>query len=144
MNCFKMRSYELTVEELRVSQAEYIPGVCNIGKSEVRMRRIVGWAGLIATVCLWGLFLALKTPAVWRLILFVPALLGSIGWLQAAWRFCVAFGFQGVFNFGPDVGKSDTVEQAEYRRKDRVTAIRILSLALLIASAVSLAAFYTA
>ena len=54
---------------------EYIPGVCNIGRGEVKKRRVLGWIGLVATVLLWATLVALKTAPLWRLLLFVPALL---------------------------------------------------------------------
>lgn len=125
-----------------MSQTEYIPGVCNIGRAEVRMRRNLGWAGLAATIVLWGIFIVARTPQVWRLTLFIPAMLGMLGWLQSAWHFCAAFGFNGVFNFGANVGKTDTIEQAEYRKKDRKTAMQIVGLSLLSGVAVAVAGYF--
>ncbi len=49
-------------------QEKYIPGVCNIWKSEINLRRQFGW---------------------------------------------------GLFNLGEEAGKTDTVEQAEFRSMDR-------------------------
>ena len=65
----------------------------------------------------------------------------SIGFLQAAWHFCATFGLVGVFNFGPNVGKTDTVEQAEFRRQDRRTAIQIIALSALAGAVAALAAY---
>jgi hypothetical protein len=64
------------------------------------------------------------------------------GFLQTAWHFCARFGLSGVFNFGPNVGATDTVEQAEYRRKDRQTAWRIVGLSSLIGAVVALGAYF--
>src|SRR5208337_921318 len=111
---------------------EYIPGVCNIGPAERERRIRGGWAGLIATLVMEGLFIIFRIAAPWRLILFLPATIGATGFLQAALHFCVAFGFSGVFNFTADVGKTDTVEQAEFRRKDRAKALQIFSYAVAI------------
>ena len=44
--------------------------------------------------------------------------------------FCAKYGFGGVFSFGPDVGKTDTVEQAEYRKQDRLKALQIIGISL--------------
>lgn len=77
-----------------------------------------GWIGLGVTILLWGAFFIFRVPAAWRLTLFLPAMLGATGFLQAALHFCAGFGMRGVFNFGPQVGKTDTVEQAEFRLKD--------------------------
>jgi len=120
---------------------EYIPGVCNIGPAEIRMRRQSGWLGVGATILLWIVFWFLHVPAAWRLLLFFPAMLGAVGFLQAALHFCAAFGLGGVFNFGSEVGKTDTVEQAEYRRKDRQMALLIGLYSFLIGMAVAIAGF---
>ena len=120
---------------------EYIPGVCNIGPAEIRMRRMSGWIGLGATILLWVLFFLFRVPALWRLMLFIPATMSATGFLQAAMHFCAAFGMRGVFNFGPNVGKTDTVEQAEFRRKDRQKALMILLYSSLVGIAVAAAGY---
>lgn len=62
---------------------EYIPGVCNIGVGEIKKRRALGWIGLAATIVLWTTFIVLTSPAPWRLLLFVPALLAALGFIQS-------------------------------------------------------------
>lgn len=121
------------------SRAEYIPGVCNIGRAEISRRRQSGWIGLAATIVLWAGFFLFRVPAPWRLFLFLPAALGASGFLQAAFHFCAAFGMRGVFNFGAEVGKTDTVEQAEFRRQDLKKARLISLYSALIGAAVALA-----
>ena len=101
------------------AQAEYVPGVCNIGPAEIRRRRQSGWLGLGVTILLWAAFVIFRVPAPWRLLLFFPAMIGATGFFQAALHFCAAFGMRGVFNFGSEVGKTETVEQTESRLKDR-------------------------
>jgi hypothetical protein len=131
-------------ETMTTSRQEYIPGVCNIGAAEVRRRRQSGWLGLGATVVLWAVFLLLRVPSPWRLFLFLPAALGAAGFLQAALHFCANFGMRGVFNFGVEVGKTDTVQQAEFRRQDLRKA-RLISLSSgLIGAAVAIAGFFVA
>jgi hypothetical protein len=122
---------------------QYIPGVCNIGRAEIKLRKIVGWIALATTVALWAALAAVGASAVWRLVLFVPATVAAIGFLQAAWHFCANFGLRGVLNFGPNVGKTDTVEQAEFRRQDRRKALQIIGLSLLAGAAVAAAAYFT-
>ena len=61
----------------------YIPGVCNIGKSEIKRRKQAGWSGLIITVILLGLLVYFDVPRPWRLVIFIP-----------------------VFNFSPEIGKT--------------------------------------
>jgi hypothetical protein len=121
---------------------EYVPGVCNIGKAEVKQRRMLGWIGLVICVTLWAAFAGFNIPAAWRLLVFIPATLSAIGFLQAAWHFCAKFGLGGVFNFGANVGHTDTVEQAAYRRKDRQTALIIIGLSAFIGMVVATAVYF--
>jgi hypothetical protein len=124
------------------AKAEYIPGVCNIGPAEIRRRRQSGWIGSGAAILLWGAFWIFRVPAPWRLSLFFPAMIGATGFLQAAFHFCAGFGMRGVFNFGAQVGKTDTVEQAEFRLKDRSKARLIGLYSALIGFAVAIAGFF--
>ncbi len=123
------------------SNSEYVPGVCNIGPAEIRMRRLSGWVALVFTILLWGAFFLFRVPAPWRLLLFIPATGSAVGFLQAAMHFCANFGMRGVFNFGPQVGKTDTVEQAEFRRQDRRKALQILLYSSLVGIAVAAAGY---
>lgn len=125
-------------------QNNYIPGVCNIGREEIRMRWMTGWIGLGITVAIWLGFIFNNSPAAWRLWLFVPAYVSAIGLLQASMHFCVAFGAKGLFNFKPQVGKTETVDQAEFRAKDKAKAIQIMLVAGLAAATVTALAFFTA
>lgn len=131
-----------TGDDIMSSKSEYIPGECNIGPAEIKRRRQAGWAGLIATILLWGAFIIIRAPAAWRLLLFVPATMGAVGFIQAAMHFCAAFGVLGVFNFGPNVGRTDTVEQAEFRRKDRQKALIILFYSIIIGIAAAIAGYF--
>ena len=97
---------------------QYIP-VWNIRPAEIKRRRQVGWLGLGLTILLWVAFLAFRIPAPWRLTLFFPAVLGAEGFLQAVFHFCAGFGSRGLFNFGSEVGKTETVEWLEVRRRDQ-------------------------
>ena len=123
-------------------QDRYIPGTCNIGKSEIERRKQGGWTGLIVTIILYALFAYYDTPRIWRLIIFIPAMAAAIGFLQAHMHFCAYFGMAGVFNFSPEVGRTDTVEQAEFRAADRRKAWQIIIYSILIGIAAALAAFY--
>ena len=120
----------------------YIPGVCNIGPAEVRKRRQAGWLGLGATILLWAAFAVFRVGAPWRLLLFFPAAMGATGFLQAALHFCAGFGMRGVFNFGAEVGKTDTVAQAEFRLKDRRKANLIGLYSILVGAAIAIAGVF--
>lgn len=119
-------------------QNKYIPGVCNIGDEEIKKRKRAGWGGLIATIILWGIFVWFNVPQVWRLSLFIPAMMSATGFLQAYMHFCAYFGFASLFNFGPKVGKTDSVSQAEFRAKDRKKAWQIVIYSIIIGLVISL------
>ena len=126
------------------TKTDYIPGVCNIGPAEIKKRQQAGWLGVASTIVLWGALYVLQAPAAWRLLLFFPAMLGAMGFLQAALHFCAGFGMLGVFNFGHEAGKTETIEQAEFKRKDRQKAIQIGVYATLIGIATALVGFFVA
>jgi hypothetical protein len=121
---------------------QYIPGVCNIGPAEIAVRKRIGWVGFLVTVILWAIFLFLGIPAGWRLLLFVPAALSATGFIQAYSHFCAGFGMKGLFNFGTEVGKTETVQQQEFKKKDRQKALRIISCSIILGFVIALAAFY--
>ncbi len=108
-----------------MNRQEYIPGVCNIGPSEIARRKRSGWIGLIATLLLWAVFVLFNFPAAWRLILFFPATMSATGFLQAYFHFCAGFGFKGVYNLVKPAGQTETIQQKEFRRKDRQKALQI-------------------
>lgn len=121
---------------------EYVPGVCNIGRAEIRQRKLIGWVALAVTIGMWIAFSVFSVAPLWRLTLFIPASIAATGFLQAAWHFCATFGVLGLSNLGPKVGKTDTVEQAEFRRQDRRTALQIIALSVLIGAIVAVAAYF--
>ena len=122
------------------AQNKYIPGVCNIGPAEIKKRKQAGWIGLILTVALWAIFIWFDIPSIWRLTLFFPAMMSVTGFLQAYMHFCVYFGFANLFNFG-DVGKTDSVSQAEFRKNDRRKAWQIVSYSILISLVITFVAY---
>ncbi len=122
------------------AQNVYIPGVCNIGRSEIKMRRLAGWVGLAITIILYGSFVYLGVPRIWLLIIFIPSAMAAIGFLQAHMHFCANFGMRGVFNFG-EVGNIDTVEQAEFRAADRRKAMQIIAYSVIAGIAAAVVAY---
>jgi hypothetical protein len=105
--------------------SEYIPGTCNIGKSEIRQRQVVALFGIFLTVSSATALLATDQSRTSRLSIFIPALVFSIGFVQSRSKFCLAYGLAGTFNF-ERLGKITKVQSAEDRKADRKTAIAIL------------------
>lgn len=120
---------------------EYIPGACNIGPAEIARRKRAGWTGLAATAVLWVLLIFFDVPTLWRLTLFIPATMAATGFLQAYFHFCAGFGFKGVYNLVKPAGQTETIQQKEFRRKDRQKALQITGLSALIGALVALVAY---
>ncbi len=119
----------------------YTPGVCNIGPPEIRRRRQGGIAGAAAAAALLAALLAAGAPRPWRLVVFLPAFIAAVGFLQAGLRFCAAYGLRGVYNVLKPAGQTETVGQRTFRRLDRRKALQIAALSALIGLAAALAAW---
>ena len=119
--------------------ADYRAGACNIGPDEIAMRRRAGHAGLIVTLAVLAALVVVGAPPPWRLVIAVPAAGTAITYLQAVLRFCVNFGWRGVFNFGR-VGTVDRVTDVQARRADRARAMRMILAGVAIGLAVGIVA----
>jgi len=115
---------------------EYIPGVCNIGVREIRRRQLVGGIGLFLTITTVFGFYHQHSSQIARLGTFLPALVMSIGYLQARKKFCLGFGISGLFNFG-SLGNAKRVISEADRKIDREAAIKLFFQAALIAAAIT-------
>jgi hypothetical protein len=112
--------------------SDYIPGTCNIGKSEIRQRQFVALVGALLTVFIGIGLLSNEDPNPPRFFIFFPALIFSIGFVQSRKKFCLAYGFAGTFNFGK-LGKASRVASAEDKKSDRKMAISIFRQSVLLA-----------
>jgi hypothetical protein len=122
------------------SSQQYIPGVCNIGPVEIANRRRTGIISLIITIIFAGVLYTTRAPHLYRLLLFLPAAISASALIQAQLHFCAGFAQAGLFNFSDQLGKTDTVAQAEYRAKDKRKAIHITLAAAAIGLLVALLA----
>jgi len=104
--------------------SDYQPGVCNIGPAEIARRRRTGHIGVALTGLLFLVLVALNAPPLARFIVALPAAVAAAGYIQAALKFCIAFGSAGVFNFGAH-GTTDKVEDREARARDRARAMQL-------------------
>lgn len=115
----------------------YIPGTCNLGKSEVKRRQFVALLGLVlsgfSAVSLWNAAIATRAS------LILPLFVFSVGYVQSRKKFCMAYGFAGAFNLGK-LGELARVSDPADRASDRKMAFRILVEAA--ALAVALTSFY--
>lgn len=122
------------------SDAEYIPGSCNIGVREIRRRQLVGGIGLFLTISTVLGFYHQHASHLARFGVFLPALVMSIGYLQARKKFCLSFGFSGLFNFGT-LGNTKRVISEFDRKLDRAAAIRLFLQAAVLAAIVTALVF---
>jgi hypothetical protein len=132
-------SFATGTPTLQVAESEYRPGTCNIGPDEIRRRRRAGHTGLVATIVLFVILVAIDAPPIARLLVALPATIAASGYLQARLRFCAGFAAQGVFNFGP-VGETATVADDQARAQDQARGRRIAAASLAIGVAVGIAA----
>jgi hypothetical protein len=116
---------------------QYIPGSCNIGKSEIRQRQVVALIGLALSVSSLVGFITTSASQSVRLGIFLPLSVFSIGWVQSRKKFCLAYGFMGTFNFGR-LGKVSRVADKAAMAADRKTALAILLQSLGLAAALTL------
>ncbi len=123
-------------------QDKYIPGACNIGPAETARRRFFGFVGLFVTLFLYGLFAYFSVPRLFRLLVFFPAMMSATGFIQAQMRFCVYFGTHGYYNFGPEVGKTENVEEQKYRELDRKKSMELMVYSAFIGLLAALLAYY--
>jgi hypothetical protein len=110
----------------------YKAGVCNIGPAEIKARNRVGWIGLAFYIFLLVIFIGLNLSRAWRLVLFIPAFMSAMGFVQGQSHFCVHFGMSGLFNFDA-LGHEQTVIDPELRALDRKNSWRLIRYAVIIA-----------
>jgi hypothetical protein len=122
-----------------MEENKYIPGVCNIGREEIKQRKIVGIIGLIATVITLFLLIYFDTSIGIKFFIFIPAVISSIGFLQARAHFCIYYGWASLFNFD-SLGKKNIVEKDEYKIADKKKSFRIVLYSLLIGLIIVIAA----
>jgi hypothetical protein len=103
---------------------EYHSGACNIGPAEIARRRRSGIVGLAAAAVMAAALVLLGLPVATRWLVALPLAISAIGFLQAHFRFCAAYGAAGVRNFGP-LGSTERVDDAAARRADRAKAVAI-------------------
>ena len=124
-----------------MEENKYIPGVCNIGREEIKQRKIVGLIGLIATIIIFFLLSYFNASISLKLLVIIPAAVSSMGFLQARVHFCVFYGWTSLYNFD-SLGKKNKVEKDEYRILDKKKSLRIMIYSLLIGLIIAIAAVF--
>ncbi len=110
----------------------YIPGTCNLGKSEIQRRQFAALLGLLLTASILFGLIGADAPTSARWGLFIPLMVFSVGFIQSRKKFCLAYGLMGTFNLGK-LGDISRVQSPEDRKADRKTALLILAQSALLA-----------
>lgn len=122
----------------------YVPGVCNIGPAQIRVRWIFGGVGAAFTLITWALLRRYGYSAAWYWTLVVPTSAAAIGCLQAYEHFCANFGLKGVFNMDKTITSKDTPIQAKYRAEDQQKALQIIFYSIVIGTILAALAVFLA
>ena len=104
---------------------DYVAGSCNIGPSEIHRRYQVAIIGGVLYTILAIALIATDQESSTRLIAFAPAMLASVGYIQARNRFCFAYGLMGVFNFDT-AGDVKKIKDPAALKADRAQALKIV------------------
>lgn len=119
---------------------KYIPGVCNIGIEERKIRRNIGVFGAVLTLIFLFFSLVLDLRSIYRIIIFLPAFMSALGFLQYKMHFCAEFGILGVYNFDKAFRKKISIMESEFLKQDRIKALKIIVYSLLVAIFITLIA----
>jgi Flp pilus assembly protein protease CpaA len=117
---------------------DYVAGSCNIGSSEIHRRYQVAITGGVLFLILSTVLIASGQSATTKLIAFAPAMLASVGYIQARNRFCFAYGLMGVFNFDL-AGDVKKIKDPVALKADRAKALEIILKSALLASVLTAA-----
>ena len=105
--------------------SNYQAGACNIGPSEIKRRRQGALVGAILFAVTTILFVVTDASTSTRLVTFIPALLFAVGMIQSKRKFCVAYGFMGVFSF-EKLGDTKKVTVNQDLKADKKYAVKLL------------------
>lgn len=111
--------------------SEYIPGVCNIGKAEVERRKSKFKFSIFLLLVASIVYLWFDDSTAVLGLQIVLACYSSILFFQIRQKFCIAFGWFNLYNFGELNTKKQQVSDNDYRQKDRLQVARILTFSLI-------------
>jgi hypothetical protein len=116
----------MQVDYIEPAAGEYRPGACNIGPREIAKRRAFGVAGIVATVVLGLVLVAIDAPQIARAIVLIPLWGAIISLEQARRKFCAAFAYAGIRSVnGSDA--TESVADAADLALDRASARRMVA-----------------
>lgn len=103
----------------------YRPGVCNIGKNEIRKRYAGGFVGFAIAAVLAYAIVQFSLPTRSLLVCFIPLFLGAEEFYQGYFHFCAGFAARSIFDFSGSSDEKGSVTDREAHRLDMRKAMRI-------------------
>jgi hypothetical protein len=118
---------------------QYRSGACNIGADEINRRWRFGHFAVISGIGLFAVLVAAGAPPLARFSVAVPAAVAAACYIEAYLKFCIRFGWLGLFNFG-SYGTTSHVADAAERARDRRRSLLLSAATAAIGVAVGIVA----
>jgi len=103
----------------------YTPGVCNINVKEVAYRRKAGKIVSAFGVAVLMVLLLTSAPYFLGLLVFIPAVLAALSFLQAKNNFCVQYAAAGKYNGSDQYAKTEQVSNEADKKRDAIKSRQI-------------------
>ncbi len=103
----------MQIEYIEPAPGDYRPGACNIGPREIAKRRAFGIAGIVSSVVLGIVLVAVDAPQVARAIVLVPLWGAIISLEQARRKFCAGFAYAGIRSVNGSDATESVADPAE-------------------------------
>jgi hypothetical protein len=116
----------VNIVELEPIPGGYRPGVCNIGPREIAKRRAFGVAGIVSSIVLGIVLLAIDAPPAARAIVIVPLWGALISLEQARRKFCAGFAYAGIRSVTGSDATESVADPADLA-VDRTAARRLVA-----------------
>ncbi len=104
---------------------EYMPGVCNIGKAEIRKRYALAAVAFVISAILAAAIILFNWPRLVLLVLFIPLAMAFEGLYQGYFRFCAGFAAAGKYDLTGSGGKEGKVTDSKSHKTDMLKARQI-------------------
>ena len=111
----------MQIDYIEPATGDYRPGVCNIGPREIARRRAFGVSGIVASVVLGIVLVAIDAPQIARAIVLVPLWGAIISLEQARRKFCAGFAYAGIRSVNGSDATESVADPADLAR-DRAAA----------------------
>ena len=125
-----------------MSDFQYSTGVCNIGEAEIAQRRKIGYLGLGLTIVFFmvylGLIFSIELNPLFGVLVFIPAEVFTVGFLQARKKFCAAYGLTHRQNVASPLGVTLKIEDEASHKKDRNKALLIIIQSIIYAGIITI------